>query len=195
MSALPITFLWTEIKIIDEDGVILVARVMNPLRRFADLAARQFEIGGEYSLIVKQQRSRKSHNFYFASIADGYANLPEDIKDRWPTSEHMRKWLLIEAGFCNEREFDFEGHNADAQARKLGTFIRSVDRYAQISIHSFEINKVKVIVRCAKSQAMSGPAAMSVEEFKASTRAVLELLDELIGVPKGTLMRVGGRYA
>jgi hypothetical protein len=50
----------------------------------------------------------------------------------------------------------------------------------------------KVIVRRPKSQS---EASMGPEDFKASSKAVLEHLDHMIGVARGTLKKEGGRHA
>ena len=62
----------------------------------------------------------------------------------------------------------------------------------EIFTHQVSENRWKVIVRRAKSQAMP---AMKKQEFEDSKKAVLELIEHLISVPKGTLKEEGGRSA
>lgn len=194
MADTAITYTWQWVEATDEDGVIRRCRAMVPLKRYDNIAARQFEENQLYTLVVQQFRSLRSHRYYFASIKDGFDNMPENIAARWPSPEHLRKWLLVECGFFDEKEFDFEGRDAKVQARKLGLFIRTEDEYATITTRTIDPTHCKVIVRRAKSQAMEGPQAMSVEEFKASSRAVLETLEHMIGVARGTLKKEAQKH-
>lgn len=190
---LPVNFTWREVEIIDADGVCSRRRVMDPNPRYDNVAKRQFHDGEEYTLVILEARSRKSHNGYFAQISDAFDNLPETMSARWPTSEHMRKWVLIETGWFDEKEFEFEGVNAARDARRLGLFIRTEDDFARIFPVQIEPRKWKVIVRRAKSQAMD--AMRTKETFEASKKAVLDWLEHAIGVERGTLAREGGMSA
>lgn len=195
MTSLPVTFVWKTLHVADEFGEVTSIKAMVPLPRMGNLAARQFDEDQEYPLSVQQYRSMKQHRYYFASIRDGFDNLPENIAARWPTAEHLRKWLLVTLGWFDEKEFDFEGHDAAIQARRLALFIRTEDEYAMITVRPMDNGVRKVIVRRAKSQATEGPNAMSPEDFKLSSKAVLDELDHMIGVAKGTLKKEAGKHA
>jgi hypothetical protein len=175
---LPVAFVWRVLDIADDDGVVQRRFVMDPVPRFRKLAGKQFAENGEYPLMPLESRNMAAHRGYFAAISEGFDNLPETIAARFPSSEHLRRWCLVECGYLDEREFDSE---SEGQARALAYFVRTQDEYARISIHG-----TKVIVRRAKSQSL---AAMGAEEFKASKRAVLELLESMIGVRPGTLRK------
>lgn len=192
---MPIVFRWEQVSIVDEFGEISRVWVMLPLKRYQNLACGQFVEHEEYYLTAEEVRSAKQHRFYMASIKDGFDNLPENVATRFPSPTHLRKWLLVRCGFFVEKEFEFDGRNAEIQARRLGTFIRTTDEYAVISPVEIEPGKWKVIVRQAKSQAASGPNRMPAEEFKASSKAVLEALDDMIGVERGTLEKQGRQNA
>jgi hypothetical protein len=185
---LPVVFRWTEADIVDPDsGEIRKRRVMIPLDRFGNVCRRQYHDGEEYPLVPLEARSRKSHNAFFAAINEGFDNLPESLAARWPTSEHMRKWLLIECGWFDEKEFEFDNQR---YANSLGAFIRTEDEFARISIHKVADRKWRVIVRRAKSQAA---ANMGKQSFEDSKKAVLELLEHMVGVAKGDLMKEAKR--
>jgi len=190
---LPVNFTWREVQIVDEDGVVSRRHVMDPNPRYDNVAKRQFHAGEEYTLVIAEARSRKSHNGYFAQLSDAFDNLPETMAARWPTSEHMRKWILIETGWFDEKDFEFEGVHARRDAQRLGTFIRTEDEYARISLHRAGDRKVRVIVRRAKSQAMD--AMRDKATFEASKKDVLGWLEHAIGVERGTLEREGGMSA
>jgi hypothetical protein len=193
----PVVFIWRQIDVVDRDGEIERTWAMVPLPRYAKLAQRQYREDAEHPLVILEARSQKSHNFYFASIADGFANLPEGIAPRFPSAEHLRKWLLVEAGWFDEKDFDFDDdREGQKMARNLALFIRTEDEYARISFAHFidreGKKKIKVLVRRAKSQSFG---EMSAADFKASSAAVLEELSHLIGVSQATLTKEAGRSA
>lgn len=155
MSALP--FLW--------DGSAMV-----PARGFAKRCDAEFTIGVVYNLEVVEARSAKSHAHYFAAINDAWQNLPEDQTDRFPTSEHLRKWCLIRAGFAEQRQIVAA---SKAEALRLSAFIKPMDTYAVVTARD-----AVVTVWTSESQSMR---AMGKERFQASKSAVLEILALMIG--------------
>lgn len=189
MRIVPVTFVWRDAEVIDDDGVATRRKVMAPLARFDNICGRQFHDGEEYPLVPLEARSRASHGHYFACIHDGFQNLPENIAARWPSEEHMRKWLLIETGWFEEKDFDCPD---ELFAKRLATFVRTENEYARISIHRVDGKRCKVIIRTAKSQSA---AAMGKQAFEASKKDVLDLLEHMTAVPRGTLMREAGKSA
>ena len=184
MRTAPIVFTWREFEVADDDGVLSRRMVMVPLARYGNVAARQFHAGEEYPLVVMEERSRASHSQYFAALHEGFQNLPEKIAPRWPTPEHLRAWLLIETGWFDELEVDLK---TDAQVKALIARIRSESPYARVQRH-----ELKLIIRYAKSQSA---AAMGKALFEASKKDVLDLLEDMTGVPRGTLKKEAGRVA
>ncbi len=171
MRMLPVVFRW-------QDGHMV------PEARYEKVARRQFAADEDYPMVVLEARSRASHNHFFASVDDAWHNLPEDIAIRWPTAEHLRKWVLVETGWFDEKDFNCE---SPARAKELAAFIRKVAEYARIIVHGKQ-----VIVREAKSQS---EAAMGKEMFQKSKRDVLDLLAAMIGTTRGTLSKEAGRSA
>lgn len=157
---------------------------MVPEPRYENVCRRQFSEGETYPLIVLEERSRASHNAFFAAIHSGWVNLPENVAARFPSAEHMRKWILCEVGWFDEKEIDCAN---EKHAKALQTFIRTEDDYARI----FRRGSL-VIIRKAKSQSL---AAMGKKDFEASKRDCLDLLESMVNVPKGTLMREAGQSA
>lgn len=190
MRALPVAFVWQSVEVIDGDGVAARRMAMVPLARYGNVCARQFSDGAEYILGPIEARNMKSHNAYFAELHSAFQSIPESIAARWPTEEHLRKWLLVETGWFDEKEFTFEGRHADRDARRLAAFIRTEDMYARITVSRVADDKVKVIVRRAKSQAV---AEMGNEDFKQSKKDVLDMLTDMIGVARGDLSREARR--
>ena len=185
MKVQPIVYLWRVVEVVDEQGIVTRVRAMVPVPKYANVAKRQFgEEDGLHTLEQIGERSMASHNQFFAAINDHYDNLPERMAARWPSSEHFRKWLLVETGWCDEKEFDME---SEVHAKRLGTFIRTEDDFARIRV----VGR-KVIVRKPKSQAL---AAMGKTDFEASKRAVLDLAEHLTGISRGEAMKHAGRSA
>lgn len=138
MSA-PLTFAW------DGDNMVPIASC----RRAAN---EQFVVGERYRMDVVEERSQRSHNHYFASIADAWSNLPDQLAVEYGSAEHLRKAALIATGHYDERRF---AASSPAEARKLVAFLKPTDEYAV-----FAVAGNVVIERKAKSQsrkAMGGP--------------------------------------
>lgn len=183
MRLVPVVFDFVEVRL--EDGEIVAAMV--PQERYRKIAKRQFHVGEPYPLVVLEARSRASHSQYFAALNEGYNSLPEEIAPRWATSEHFRKWCLIETGWFDEKEVEFA---STLYAKRFAAFFHEdVDEYARL----FQPNNgTKVIIRRAKSQSS---AAMGKDAFEESKRAVLDLVESMIGVKKGALNKQAGKSA
>jgi hypothetical protein len=172
---------------------------------YMHIANRQFADGEYYSLIVHEERSRDSHNQYFAAVSEGWNNLPEKLAPRFPTSVHLRKWCLIETGYFHERTIICESQK---RATLLARYIRTDDNnreepehlrihvgspYDEIDEETGEIQRVyPVVVRQAKSQKVT---SMPKQEFEKSKKAVLDLIESFIGVNPGELKKQAGKIA
>lgn len=150
------------------------ASVMVPVRK--SIADKTYVDGETYRLGVIEERSQNSHNHFFVLIAEAHANLPEDQAERWPTSEHLRKWCLIKAGFTDERSIVCA---SAAEAQRVAAFIKPMDTYALVTVSG-----VCVRVYTAKSQSRK---AMGAKDFQASKTAVLEIVSAIIGVTSNQL--------
>lgn len=154
---------------------------------FAKRCDERFVIGEKYMLVEHLERSSQSHNHFFASVADTWSNLPDDLAVQFATPDILRKHALIMTGFRRERKFIA---SSKAEARKIAAFLRpqSVrDDYAFISV-----NDCVVIEWKAKSQSYR---EMGKEDFQRSKQAVIDFLAELIGVTTETLSANAGQAA
>ncbi len=165
MSTFPIHFEWT-------------GEEMRPLSRFAKECDKRFVIGERYCLEEVQQRSMKSHAHYFASIASAWGSLPEEWAERFPTPDHLRRYALIKAGYCDQRTIVCA---SKAEAHRIAAFITPMDTYALVL--PFDAT---VTVWTAKSQSLK---AMGRKDFQASKDAVLEIVAGLVGVKPSELPR------
>lgn len=179
MKTFPVVFKFSDV--FTEDGEVIKAMV--PLARYGNVCARQFMENEEYPMVVLEARSRASHSHFFAALHDGWSNLPETEK-RFPTPEHLRKWALCHTGFCVEKNFVCE---TPSHARRLAAFIRSIDTYGVITLQGN-------VVRIFEAESQSA-AAMGKEKFQASKKAILELIESMVGVDPGTLKKQAGRGA
>lgn len=179
-----VIFIWTEVEVVDSDGVASRRKAMVPLPRYDNVCGRQFHDDEQYPLVVLEARSRASHNAYFAEIGRAFKNLPEKIAARWPSVEHFRKWCLVEQGWFDEVETEWDSRR---DAMRHASYIRvHVDEYARISVHSTGGGKFLVIARHAKSQSA---AAMRKDVFEESKKDVLDLVSSFIGVTTSELKK------
>ncbi|WP_262027110.1 hypothetical protein [Microvirga sp. Mcv34] len=171
MSTAPIVFQWS-------------GDAMVPHHRFQRECDASFVVGESYRLAVQEHRSQANHNHYFAAINEAWMNLPEVLAERFPTSEHLRKYALIKAGYRDERTFPCA---SKAEAQRLAAFIRPMDDFAIVTTA-----EAVVTVWTAKSQSK---AAMGKQVFQESKNKVLDVLAEMIGIQPETLTRNVGRAA
>lgn len=153
---------------------------MLPLDRFSRLAEQSFTSGHAYRMIVDEERSSASHRQYFAAVREAWLNLPEELAFDFPTSDHLRKWALIRAGFCSEIIHPCDSEAEAVRTRKLA---KELDTYAVVK----RVGQV-VHVYVAKSQSYRN---MSKREFQESKTAVLDILAGLLNVTADELKTAG----
>lgn len=185
---LPVVFVFREVDLVDGDGVVHREMAMVPSGKYSSVVRRQFHAGEEYALAPLDARTRASHNQYFAALEDGYNNLPESIDRRWKNADHFRKWALVETGWFDELEIELQSQkHADRLTGRLVEYAKEHGVYVKVIVE-----RNRVLVRTARSQAA---AAMGKADFEASKKDVMELVEHLTDVPRGTLRREGGRSA
>lgn len=149
---------------------------MRPLARFSGLCDREFVVGETYRLEVCEERSDVSHKHEFAWLREAWRNLPEQLATEYPTSEHLRKRALIQAGYYDESIVDA---GSKAAALRIAAFVRPMDDFALIFVRD-----CFVIKRTAKSQSRR---AMKKAEFQDSKQKIMDIITDMIGVSAGTL--------
>lgn len=148
------------------------------------VAADRFTPGEAYFLEPWEPASQASRGHYFASLKTGWENLPEQLAERFPTPEHLRKYLLIRAGYRDERTIVAA---SNAQAQRIAGFVRPMDEFAVVTVR-----EATVIVYTAKSQSAR---AMGKAAFQRSKSDVLDALAALIGVERQALDQNAGQAA
>jgi hypothetical protein len=198
---LPVNFTWRVVDVVDADGVAERRFAMVPAKRYANVCGRQFHEDEEYPLAPLEARSRSSHNHFFAALADGFANIPEDVgmvqqrlniktmpPGGWKDEEHFRAWALCETGWCDLDEFEFDSpKDAVTFARYCRKKDDERDAYTMILVRGKHVT-----IKTPKSQSA---ANMSKEPFEQSKRDVLDLLETITGLKKGTLNKEAGKHA
>lgn len=143
---------------------------------WAGLADRHYVVGEQYRLAPWEDRSLRSHNHYFACVAEAWKNLPEDQASRFPTADHFRKHALIMTGWRDERTFVCQSR---AEALRFAAFIRPMDEYAVIIVR-----EAVVVEWRAKSQSKR---AQGAKDFQKSKDDVLTWCAAQIGVTPDAL--------
>jgi hypothetical protein len=167
----PVNFRW--------DGEHMV-----PLERHRKLCDRQYVIGEIYLLVAEEERSMRSHQHYFASLREAWLNLPENLAERFPTVEHLRKWCLIKCGYSKENKIVCDSPKV---AANVAGFISVNVAY---SVTVVEGNVVTVYT--PQSQAVR---AMGSKVFQQSKSDVLDLLSSMVGVSRSELDKHAGKVA
>lgn len=170
-TSIPFIYTWTG------DGFV-------PARGYAARAAREFKPGENYVLEVREERPPATHRHYFAAISEAFNNLDDRCTDKLKTPDHLRKWALIETGHYNETITDCGSQEV---ALRMAAFTRQIDDYCEIRVRG-----PLMCVRHAKSQKLR---SMDKEQFKESSRAVLDLLSDMISVNRTVLERYAGKVA
>ena len=151
------------------DGKALI-----PTRGFANRIADALGVGEIVTLEVVEDRSSSSHRHFFAALNDGWQNLPEQAAQRFPTPEHLRKFLLIKTGFATSQT-----HACTSRAEALRT-AKLAGALAEFSVVTTD--DATVTIWTAKSQSIRH---MGKAEFTKSKQAVLDALDDMLGVARG----------
>lgn len=172
MSARPLLFCW------QGDG-------FTPANVFVQKQAdREFVVGEKYMLVEHHERSPESHRHFFASVNEAWKNLPEHLMRDYPTVEHLRKKMLIHCGFADERAIACA---SEQDAKEVAAFVEPMDDFAVIDVRDGVVR-----VFTAKSQSVK---AMSKSEFQTSKQAVLDALDDLLGLERGTIAKHADKAA
>lgn len=148
------------------DGECLFPRPM-----FAKACDAGLVIGQCYRIEFIEEHSEKSRRFYFATLDDIFASLPEN-NGRFTSREQMRHAALIATGYADFAEFAFRD---DEQAFAFANYTTAHEPYAVV-VQALD----SVAVWRAESQARNG--GMDKQRFQDSTRDVLSYCAELIGV-------------
>lgn len=150
--------------------------VFAPLPRFAKLCNASFVVGQVYHLQVVEERSAISHRHFFAQLNEAWQNLPDRIATRYPSVEHLRKYALIQAGFCDQRQLVAA---SKAEALRIAAYVRPADTYAVVTVRDAVVTTYTAVSQSNK--------AMGRVEFQRSKQACLDFAASLLEVAPAAL--------
>lgn len=139
-------------------------------RGHAARADKELVIGEVNTWEISKDRSRKSHDHFFAVVDDAWANLPENVAHEFPNPEALRKRCLITAGYCTVKKMVLRDN---AEAIAACAFLQGIDRYAIC-----EVSGSVVTIWQAESQSKK---AMGPRRFQESKEAALVEMSKLVG--------------
>lgn len=138
---------------------------------FARIARQHFGGGEVVPMAPYEERSIRSHNHFFACVAEAWKNLPEELATRHPTPDALRKFALIQTGYFDATVYPCQ---FKTEARRLQAALEGGDDFAVILVDGKTVTRLT-----AKSQSMR---AMGARTFQQSKTDVLEYVATLIGV-------------
>jgi hypothetical protein len=151
-------------------------------QRFAKIADAEFVVGQSYDLVVHEERSKRSHDHFFAQVTEIWQTLPEHLAERYPTAESLRKYALVQAGYCKTR------HIVCSSSKEAHRFMRELGGDYDFAA----VNGSSVSFFIAHSQSYR---AMGKKDFQESKDKVLAILADLIDVSPDVLGQNVGRAA
>lgn len=130
-----------------------------------------YTIGERYLMVPVSHRSEISHKHEFAWLREAWMSLPENLADQYPTTEHLRKRALIDAGYYNESITDV---GSNAGALRVAAAFRAIDDFSLVIVRG-----PIVVRRTAKSQSRR---VMGAKEFQESKTAIMDVIAGMLGV-------------
>lgn len=161
-----------QIRVMWKDGAFV------PSDRQLDYCRKEFGEGEIITFERNEERSAASHNHQFAWLHDAWLNLPERIARKHQTDEHLRKWALIETGYCHE---DITVWDSPKDAMTAGLMMRKLDTYCVVVISGRTVRRYTAMSQSIRS--------MGKDKFQQSKTAILELVSFLIGVAPDQLRK------
>lgn len=155
-----------------------------PLDRFTAECDGLFYVGEVRQLEIVEPRSRISHDHYFVCLREAYLQLPEMFHPEFHNEEKFRKWLLIQAGYCDETRFMLA---SPEEAFKFAAYCAGLDEYAVIDVQGNFVSIRKAVTQSKK--------AMGNRLFQESKQAVFDVYYKLTGIDPTTLKRNAGKAA
>lgn len=149
-------------------------------RRWQEAADRQLVIGQTYMIREHAERSKESHNHYFACVKLGWENLPETLVglDWTRDTETLRKYALIQCGY-------YETMTIEIDVDKPTIAIAAVMRWIAGEPY-FRLRSEGETLIAYKAQSQSRKA-MGNEVFQRSKADVIDWIEREIGMEQGGL--------
>lgn len=143
---------------------------------------------------AKKKRSGPQHRFLFAIIAAAYENWPPQHDFKPENSEHLRGWLLVQVGHCDQIEInlvdfiDTTGDRVIADKAALAALRAIKARLPKQTYHRLLRTNSGFVMLTPKSIAEENCPA---DEFQTVSDKVLSEISFIIGVPVELLRKEG----
>lgn len=134
----------------------------------------------QHHIEVREERSSKQHSFYMASVDNAWQNLRGEAAQIFNTPRKLRQWALIRTNWYTQTVTDIGTRELALRLVVFMPKFASEDEYVEL-----EVRNTSIIVKRAMSQSLM----MKNDDFKASSRDVLELLANEINVTRRDLER------
>lgn len=147
-------------------------------------ADKQYVTDQVYTLVPQEIRSAESHRHYFACLHDAWLNLSETYTDELPTSEHLRAWALVKAGYADKSTINCASRDDAIRVASIasgGAKIRIVDVSGRV-----------VTVWTPHSQSQR---AMGKQKFQDSKTKVLDIVAAMARTNRRELEENAGKAA
>lgn len=112
-----------------------------------------------------------SRRFFFAALRDVHNNLPDQLRERWPNAEIMRKHALCAVGYCDAMTVVC---GSKAAAPQIANTFRALNHYCIASVKGDVVT-----VFTARSMARR---ALQKKEFREVADKVFSYLYEQTGI-------------
>lgn len=145
---------------------------------FARQAREHYGAGEVVAMAPREDRSAVAHRHFMASVNQAWKTLPDTLARNFPSAGHLRKFALIQTGHYDATVYPCE---FKTEARRLQAALAANDDFAVIVVDGKTVTKLT-----AKSQSYF---AMNRQEFQQAKADVLAYLDDMLGVPAGTVAR------
>lgn len=142
-----------------------------PDKRTLAHCIKEFGDGEIVTLERNEERSEASHRHTFAWLHQAYLNLPEHLARKHPSEEALRKWALIETGYCHE---DISVWDSAKDAMTAGLMMRKLDTYCVVVVSGRTVRRYTAMSQSVRS--------MGKKTFQESKTAIMDLISSLIGV-------------
>lgn len=142
-----------------------------PRSYWAKISDERFVVGQLYLVTAQGEQSERSRGHFFATLHEHWLSLPDHLLAEYPTSEHLRKFALIRAGFYERESWTFQ---TEDDARIASTALGRKDDICLVVVNGCEVSRYT-----AKSQRA---AVMGKADFARSKDAVLAYCRKLLGV-------------
>ncbi len=138
------------------------------------------------AVLERKRRSGQHHRFFFSAVSGAFANWPIEHRFLPSSEEHLRAWLLIQAGHCN-----VIGQSLTAEAdifrvadftERLMTDIRKHGSFGFVEV----VSRKSLAVRYPKSISYRD---LSQTDFQPIASKVFDIIEAEIGVPVDQLVR------